>query len=202
MINRRNSNLFSASFLAVLIIIVSFLIYKQVEKNSQTKEDSLVVSELISENVKEDKEDVFYSEDEVEDLQNKSEEKIPRKDELKHEIFINGNINPDWFNKNIEKINGSYFLNNNKFFNYEREMKNKKFYLIAASLKDFNKAVRLRDELNSTGFKSILLPTKIGFYRVTLQAYNVDQKQLAMQEYHEARKNTRFKKAWIYVNNN
>lgn len=185
---KSNKNLISASVLVVLISIVSFLIFRQVTKNKLTQEESLIEQSLLEADIDEDQDEYYDIESENEQLQ--------------HEVFITDEVNLDWFNSNIEKINGADFLNHNKYFEYRTELKDKKFYLIGASMKSLSKALKFRDQLNKEGFKSIVLPTKIGFYRVSLQAYDSSDKELAESEYHEARKNRRFAKAWIFENGN
>lgn len=216
MTNKKANHLFLISTLVILIAIVSFLIFRQVDKNNKYKEESLISAEIINEDLSDD-DDIFYSSEEMEELkktkvvdenngsaQQKNQEYdiAEVKKELKHEIYIHGNGSKKWFNEKINEINGTEFLRQNNSFNFERDMKDKKFYLIVASIKNHDKAISYRNQLNDEGFRSILLPTKIGFYRVCIQAYNENQKELALQEYHEARRNKRFSKAWVYVNHN
>lgn len=184
---KSNKNIISASVLVVLIGIVSFLLVRQLSKKTH-QEDALIMEDKALMNKELDEEQDEYYE-------------IPSEnEELKHEVFITDNMNLDWFHSNIEKLNGTQFLNNNKFFNYKEDLKNKTYYLIGASMKSLNKALKFRDQLNKEGFRSIILPTKIGFYRVSLQAYDASQKELAEEEYFEARKNKRFTNAWIFEN--
>ena len=173
-----------------------------------THEKSLIVDELekeplIEENKKVPESNIYYSEEEISTLKEKNYEQEGEKEyEIKHKLYVGGNIDNDWFSNNIEKLNGVDFLQYNEYFNYVNDLKNKKYYLIGASFKRLDKAVKLRNSLNKKGFHSIILPTKIGYYRITLRGYNQDEKNIYMQEYLEARENNQFKKAWIFVNNN